>query len=143
MKRSQLETDRFSKNLEELRLKHKTTEDENKNLTEQKAFFEDRYNKQMLDSMQTIKALQDDLQMIQELKSEGSDSKDITQKLNEQISDLLNENYKLTEKSKNEIKQLQNQNKEYIKEMAGLKSQVCKMNGNNYIQYCLELVIFL
>lgn len=128
MKRSDIETNRFTKNIEELQLKQKTIEKENKSLTEQNAFLEKRYNKQMLESMKTIKTLQDDLQMIQELKSEGSKSTDVNQNLNDQINDLVNENQKLTEKSKKEIKQLQNQSEAYMKEISELKSQVCKKN---------------
>lgn len=130
MKRSELETNRFTKNIEELKLKQKSFEEENKSLTEQNAFLEERYNKQMLESMKTIKTLQDDLQMIQELKSEGSKSTDVNQNLNDQISDLVKENQKLTEKSKKEIKHLQNQNEAYTKEMSELKSQVCKTNDS-------------
>lgn len=131
IKRTELESNRFTTNIEELKLKQKTIEEGNKTLTEQNAFLEERYNKQMLESMKTIKTLQDELQMLQELQSEGSKPTEVDHKFNDQISDLVNENQKLTEKSKKEIKQLQNQNEEYMKEMSELKSQVCKNTKRN------------
>lgn len=132
LKRIQLDSDRFSTNIELLKAKNQTLEEENKILSEQYAYLEERYNKQVIESMKTIKDLQDELQMIQELKAEVPKPKKISsntkvdnlreekEALKAQISELINERIKLQEG----IKDIQFKNEGYVKEVTNLKSQV-------------------
>lgn len=133
LKRSQLDSDRFSTNIELLKVKNCALEGENKELSEQNVYLEERYNKQLIESMKTIKDLEDELQMIQELKGEASKVKKVSatskinnvmdenEKLKAQISELINE--------KNTLQKIfddsQVQTKEYVTEIRDLKSQVC------------------
>lgn len=132
LKRSQLDSDRFSTNIELLKVKNYSLEDENKQLNEQNAYLEERCNKQLIESMKTIKDLQDELQMIQELKVEASkikktssatkidNVKDEKESLKAQISELINERNTLqTIANDTQLK-----TEGYVNEIRDLKSQV-------------------
>lgn len=69
LKRIQLESHRYSSNLEVLQMKQQPLQEENKSLIDQNTYLEERYNKHVIESMSTIKDLQNELKMLQELKN--------------------------------------------------------------------------
>lgn len=125
LKRSQLDSDRFSTNIELLKVKNCTLEDENKQLSEQNAYLEERCNKQLIESMKTIKDLQDELQMIQELKAEAPKIKKAPSatkidNVKHERDSLINERNTL----QTIINDTQLKTEGYMNEIRDLKSQV-------------------
>lgn len=143
LKRSQLENHRHSSKVESLTLKCGTLEEENKKLNDQNIYFDERYNKYLIESMNTIKDLQDELQIIQELQSntlhpkkdnviniEEGILKEENEKLKLQVADVVKAKKKVKEENCVQIKVLQNKNLECCREISELKQQV------NIIQTC-------
>lgn len=137
LKRSQLENNRYSSNAEALQVKYQTLEEENKNLNDQNVYLDERYNKHLIESMNTIKDLQDELQMIQELKSDNSKDKkenlrnmeqgnliEENEKLKTQITQFLKQKKKYEEGNGIIINDLQYKNKEYVNKVQQLELQV-------------------
>lgn len=132
LKMLKLEHERATATIKTLTENQTTLEDENKNLTQQYSYLETKYNEKTIESMQTIKDLEDELTMMQELNSNKEDSSDVISpefaKENEksQLTELLNER-KCEEEVNNHIDPLQFKLEQYTKEISELNLQVKKI----------------
>lgn len=135
LKRSQLESDRFSTNIEALKMKQQSLEEDNKQLSEQYAYLEEKYNMQIVDSMKLVRDLQDEVRMLQELNSaqgvkeitSDTPEKDLNKEngyLKLQVADMVKEKKKIEEDNSDKQKQLQLKLQLYSGEITELKSQV-------------------